>query len=587
MADKALMGLNSLDAEHRAEAYRKALNASGKAAGTCDIPPSTAALARCYWPLVLTTNYDDLYVVSRLRQSRANVLTGPDRVGTASLTAKRDETDVPEVLGRSVEDCHKVLRSLDAPARPILWALQGFLGGQAERPENLDTEFVINEQRRRVLADEVVVGHQQYQRAINAQPHFRRAFAEVFSRRSLLFLGSGLLEDYLINLFGEIAHHYGPGPHPHFALFAKESFKRSNRDPPDVQFFQTRLGITPVLYENYADLMDLLGRLMDAVWERRSHASSGSRPIAWLPDELGFRLADGLDKPSIDSPNELAPSTAVPRVGVSRRLRLLYAPLLVPTPGSGECVIVSVGRNEDNSPDLGRQAKNLMEGARVTKLILGTEPSGWLPSSPHHSLAYRFGDTPIFAVAARLPQTYPPPLRAPGDPKDSRDLGIIVPAVAKALQLVDAAKFHHVRMGPVASGQYRLWNPLHPFVQTLAGIRQFFKDYPNSGIQLLELHVFSPAVWFPVISGKVPVAEILASDVMKIWVDIRDANGSSEILAVTSQSPTQVGALKKLCGLSLDRWNTEILPRPSTVGPSDKDDQLVTPSSIVVFSPRT
>ncbi|HEX5752037.1 MAG TPA: SIR2 family protein [Archangium sp.] len=586
LADKAVMGLGSLDADLRAEAFRKALNASGSAPGTCAIPPQTQALARCYWPLVLTTNYDDLYVVSRMRQSRPAVLAGPERVGTASLTAKRDETDVPEVLGRSVEDCHKVLRSLDAPTRPILWALQGFLGGQAERPETLDAELILDEPRRRLLAGEVVAGHQQYQRAINAQPHFRRAFAEVFSRRSLLFLGSGILEDYLINLFGEIAHHYGPGPYPHFALFAREEFKNGKKAPPDERFFQTRLGITPVLYENYDDLKDLLGRLTDTVWERRSPPAAGARPVAWLPDELGFRLTDGMDRPSTDRPNKPAPEFAYPPVGESRRLRLRYAPLPVPAPGRGACVIVSSGRNLDNSPDLGRQGNHLLEGAVQAKHIPHRDPSQWRPTRPEHSLSYRYGDTPIFAVAARLPQTDPPPPPHPGDPKDSRDLGIIVPAVAEALRLADAAGFHQVHLGPVASGQYRLWNPLHPFVQTLAGIRQYFTDHPRSGIQLLELHVFSPAVWFPVVAGKVPVAEILASDVMKIWVDIRDSLGASEIHAVTARAPTKVGQLKELCGLVPDRWSTEILPRPSKDEPTDKDDLLVTPSSIVVFSPR-
>jgi hypothetical protein len=590
LADTAVVGLGFLDAKARAEAYRKALNAGGKAAGTCAIPEQTEALARCYWPLVLTTNYDDLYVVSRMRQSHVGVMAGSVRKGSSSEAAKRDETDVPEVFGRSVEDCHKVLRSLDAPTRPILWAIQGFLGGQAEPHEKLVKELILDEARGLRLADEVVASHQQYQLAINTQPHFRRAFAEVFSRRSFLFVGSGILEDYLVNLFGEIAHHYGPGPHPHFALFAKEGFERDKRELPDARFLQARLGITPVFFDKFADLKELLGRLTDAVWEHRAPPpSTGPRPVpvAWMPDELGFRLADGLGKPVTDGPNKPAARTPDALAGEARRLRLRYAPLPVPSPGGGECVIVSVGRNSDNTPEPGRQAGNILKGALKEKLIPDDSPHHWRPFGPAPSNAYQFADAPILAVAARLPQLHSPSTPGPDDPRDSRDLGIIEQSVAEALRLADERKFHHVHLGPVASGQYRLWNPLHPFVQTLAGIRRFFKEHPHSSIQLLELHVFSPAVWYPMVAGKVPVAEILASEVMKIWVDIRDTGGASEIFAVTARGPTRVGELKKLCGLPPGRWNTEILPRPSKADPSDKDDLLVTPSSIVVFSPRT
>ena len=121
------------------------------------------------------------------------------------------------MLGRRLEDCYQVLRSLDEPSPPILWVLQGFLGGQTSQSDKI----ISDGKRRRELTNQLVVGHQQYQRVINAEEHFRRAFAEVFRRRSLLFLGSGLLEDYLVNLFGEIIHYHGPGPHPHFALLGR------------------------------------------------------------------------------------------------------------------------------------------------------------------------------------------------------------------------------------------------------------------------------------------------------------------------------------------------------------------------------
>ncbi|WP_342375214.1 SIR2 family protein [Myxococcus stipitatus] len=586
LADKAVLGLSALPLGKRIETYRAALNVGGKAPGQCKVPAQTEALAQCYWPLVLSTNYDDLYIASRMQQSDPATMTATARQGSSARGTENEiaETDIPEVLGRSVEDCHKVIRSLDSPSRPLLWALQGFLGGQAKKLTSLYRSSVLDKPRHLALASQVVVGHQQYQHAINAQPHFRRSFAEVFSRRSLLFLGSGILEEYLVNLFGEIAHHHGPGPHPHFALFCKESFG-TKKEPPDRRFFQTRLGITPVLFDTYAELPDLLNRLAEAVGKRPRHTRPGTtHPISWMPDELGFSLVDGLHKPS--------PTVGPKRGGaakVPRKLRLRYASLPVPT-AKEECVIISTGRRARlKRPIHGRQAKDLLARARDAGLIKSTSTAPWEAfrdgSTP--PLAFRFGRAPIFAVAARID---PPPSRLhPDDPEDSRDLGIIQGAVSEALLMADQAGFTQVHLGPVASGQYRLWTPLHPFIQTLAGVRHFFTQHPDSRIQQVELYVFSPGVWFPVVAGKIPVGEILSSSVMKVWVDVRSAEGDSELFAVTvggTAAPVTVKTLKELCGLPLDRMDTEILPRAGKVVPSRDDDRLVTPASIVVFSPR-
>ncbi|QSQ14143.1 SIR2 family protein [Myxococcus landrumensis] len=586
LADKAVLGLSAMPLAKRIEAYRAALNVDAKSPGQCAIPAQTEALAQCYWPLVLSTNYDDLYIASRMRQSDPAEMTTTARLGSSAHGKENEiaETDIPEVLGRSVEDCHKVIRSLDSPSRPILWALQGFLGGQAEKLSALYRSRVLDKPRHLELAGQVVVGHQQYQHATNAQPHFRRSFAEVFSRRSLLFVGSGILEEYLVNLFGEIAHHYGPGPHPHFALFCRQSFG-ARKEPPDPRFFQTRLGITPVVYDTYAELPDLLNRLAEAVGKRPSRSAPGTAsPVSWMPDELGFSLVDGLNKPS--------PTGGVKRGGPAvapRKLRLRYASLPVPT-AKDECVIVSTGRSARHKrPIHGRQAKDLLTRARGAGLLKTTAAGQWEAfrggSTP--PLAFRFGDAPIFAVAARVD---PPTSRPhPDDPEDSRDLGIIMSAVSESLRMAEQAGFTRVHIGPVASGQYRLWTPLHPFIQTLAGVRHFFAQHPNSRIQQVELYVFSPGVWFPVVAGKIPVGEILSSNVMKVWVDVRNAEGASELFAVTlggTSAPVTVRTLKELCGLPVDRMDAEILPRSGKSDPSHDDDRVVTPASIVVFSPR-
>ncbi len=540
LADRAVRGLSTLSATTRANAYRRALLSNNKAPGTCDIPEQTRALARRHWPLVLTTNYDDLYVVSRWRQSSGGATVSPE---------------APEVLGRGVEDCHKIVRSLDTPTRPILWALQGFLGGQAERHEKL----LPDARRRLELESQVVAGHQQYQNVINAQAHFRRAFAEVFHRRSLLFLGSGILEDYLVNLFGEIAHHYGPSPHPHFALFPAMAHKTL-----DAQFLQTRLGIVPVFFERFDVLPKLLDEMADCLsgTGHAPRAGAAASPVAWMPDELGFSLTNG----------------SRPPFGSVRKFRLRYASLPVPAADGSECVIVSLGRSASNRPLEGSQAKGLLAAAGLMSKSRG---SGWRALDLAPSYVYRYGDTALFGISARL-------RKISQKTADHRDLGIIPEAVQAALSAASRAGFRRVHLGSVASGRQRLWHPFHPFVQTLAGVRCFLAENPDTCIETLEVYVLQPSVWSPVLAGRIPVAEILSSDVAKIWVDVRDPDGASEILGVVARGPTRVKELKKLCGLAPDRWSVDILPRPSRVRPAVKnpDDLLVSPTSLVVFTPR-
>jgi hypothetical protein len=70
------------------------------------IPKQTEALAQLWWPLVLSTNYDDYYVAA---------------------FKQRWQKDLFDVLGRSPADCQRVLSSLSTAGRSLLWALQGYL----------------------------------------------------------------------------------------------------------------------------------------------------------------------------------------------------------------------------------------------------------------------------------------------------------------------------------------------------------------------------------------------------------------------------------------------------------------------------
>jgi len=86
----------------------------------CEPPPQTEALARLWWPLVLSTNYDNLFVIAHRRRHSKDGPGGMDRPIA--------------VLGRSPIDCQHVLSSLSNPSHALLWALQGFLRAPACDP---------------------------------------------------------------------------------------------------------------------------------------------------------------------------------------------------------------------------------------------------------------------------------------------------------------------------------------------------------------------------------------------------------------------------------------------------------------------
>ena len=90
--------------------------------------------------------------------------------------------------------------------------MQGYLDAPYVLPGSADNSS---------LRQQLVVGHEEYRRVTYRDLHFCRAFAEMFRQRSLLFLGAGIQETYLQELFGEVLEYYGPSTRPHYAFIQK------------------------------------------------------------------------------------------------------------------------------------------------------------------------------------------------------------------------------------------------------------------------------------------------------------------------------------------------------------------------------
>jgi hypothetical protein len=218
---------NQYTQERVLERIREALEGADET-----VPAQTASLAQISWPLVITTNYDDLYYQAR----------------RVRIKEEGGDEDNLVILGRSPRDCKLVISSLTGPLDcQSIWHLQGLLGGFGEKmPTGLES-----------LRDQLVIGHAEYRAVTNRSPEFRRCFGEVFNSRSLLFLGSSLKEEYFLNLFGEILDLCGPSSVPHFAL--------TKMGEVDARFLASQMNITVCEFDDWPELPVLLDKLAKAI----------------------------------------------------------------------------------------------------------------------------------------------------------------------------------------------------------------------------------------------------------------------------------------------------------------------------------
>jgi hypothetical protein len=246
-------------------------------ATTClEIPKNTLSLAQIRWPLVVSTNYDDLFFYAcRCRRP----LSGEE---------EPEEMRV-EILGRSSKDCKLVVSSLTGPFdRQYIWHVQGFLGGQTTGA-NLEGDVP----NLRSLQDQLVIGHDEYRRVTNRAPQFRRCFAEVFNTRSFLFLGSSLKEDYFLNLFGEVLDLCGPSAVPHFA------FTEAGQVDPGFLADQMNIAVCEFPKGDFEKLPKWIDRLKDEIEKPKA------RSIGW-----SFAGPSSGDEPELEVRRDRAPASS-------------------------------------------------------------------------------------------------------------------------------------------------------------------------------------------------------------------------------------------------------------------------------------
>lgn len=486
-ANKAVARLRARGTNALAKNVREALfNGDPK-----DPPPQTKALARLWWPIALTTNYDDCYVTAFREMQGTEVI----------------------VCGRNAVDSQKVLTALREPGEPLLWAIQGYLGGPCSKTTD-------------ELAPEIVVGHEEYRRVAYAEAQFRRAFAEVFRSRSLLFVGSGLQEPYFREMFSEILEIYGPCDRPHYAFIKKGSGL-------DIQFLATRFQTIVVEYSDHNELPRWLDQLAEAVKEKKR---------AFRQDRVSFTLREArLDDADIPC----------------SRLSVVRGPLKRPEPETDTCLAVDAG-------GLGAQ----FDFSDPSRRLLDRVEAHGKPVLNGRKYVARYDGQPVFAIRARA--------------DGLRPLGVIRPA---SLELFDTAwqdGFRHICMQILAtgdSGSGRSEVDVPPFsglfslVESVRAFGQWCNSHPDRPLELI-LHLVDLPLAMEITSGRLDLQELLSSKDLRFWAKVIYPDGRVQRQMCQEKENVTLGEMAEWLGMDVTQW--QVQPFPQIGAAEDKPADLAT-----------
>ena len=456
-----------------------------------EVPRQTEALASLSWPLVCTTNYDDLYLRKNLHRTR---------------TAR-------QVVGRSDQDCRRVLQHLNFPVGEVVWALQGFLSPDDALRGMLNPELPLDR-----LEKELVVGHAEYRRAAHREVHFRRCFAEVFRSVSLFFLGSGLAEPYFLALFDEIIELTGPPAQPHFAIV-----EAGQVDP---ELMRQQYHIVCMTYPKGQH------ECVTAYLKEFSKFAGACRvrPSAW-----GFRVR---------SPQYLGQHDSDDHFTVVRGV--LPDPRSLP---SGEAVAISCGRESTQQPtEGGTLARGQVAVNKDIMVKVGlpehfTDTYKWL-----NDWTIQWKDPAnVYGIVARK-------LIDGAPPQDRRSPYAIQKAFLESLKKVadDNIRVLHVQL--LASGELKEFHPWVALTQMIRAYGQWFRDSKNPSLSV-RLYVVDPAIIALLHGSFINTAEHLEDTPLHIGVEVIDAAGRA------TWSHQFVKADTPLAELAVERN----LPTPRTV----------------------
>lgn len=502
-------GAFPLERSHRAlQALRRggqhslsdALRSAMRSSSADEVTKQTEALAEMQWPLVLTTNYDDLYY-------RAASKPGADGVAPADV----------RILGRGEADCRRVLGSLYQPGDRVLWALHGYIGNA--RPPAAEFDPHLSE-------EQLVVGHEEYRRVLHHEVHFRRAFAEVLRSRTILFLGCSLGDPDVLGLLDEVVALVGPGIHPHYAvLFACEE-SASDKE----RMLQDRLGVTPIVLPEYADLERFLRALVDDVRKAQP------RQVRWsfdLSSPFGGRAA-----------------------GAESHLEVARGGLPT-TADRGQIVVVSAGvaryelRSDGAFPlYFSEPIRDLLRGYGIDPWSHHAVPGGVVPL-PRPDGA----PTPVVAAFARSPTD-----EDEHAPADARDARLIHETTLRVLKWASEHGRPVIHCQLLASGDGAPYAPRVALSQMLRAFGAWHRDRSN-GSRLI-IHVMKEELLAELSAGRLDLLELLEPDTVRLWVEVCEGGYRFDRLLLFERYDTSISELANRFYVNGLDWAVRVIPHP-------------------------
>lgn len=440
------------------------------------------SLAKLRWPLICTTNYDDVYLRAALTQA----------------SAARRRT-VPRVLGRSDQDCHGVLQHLGLPTGELLWCLQGFLTPEkfsvplGKKGDLINLSDCLEDGED--LSSEIVLSHSEYRSVTHRMPHFRRCFAEVFRSRSLLFLGSGLTETYFRSLFDEVVELVGPSSSPHFALVKKGNL--------DAEFMLAHYHTILIEYEadkdgSHSEVGKFILSFAETVESQRV------RSQAW-----GWTVAQGDAAASTPARiDDMTPDFSIVRAPLplqKGKLRL------------GDMIGVSCGRRHRK-----KSADEPMPGV-ATKTALEKEFRGAVAWNGDYLVSWAGSESWLRGIVARDPMT--------GNSRDARSPGAVYTAFTEFLADAqkNACKVAFVQL--LSSGYLKTFESWMSLVQMARAYGRWAAKQKAKGRAPLKVvvHLYrNDEVVALMNGGYLDIAEHLADAPMRLFIETIDTAGRAQ-----------------------------------------------------------
>jgi hypothetical protein len=402
------------------------------------------------------------------------------------------------------------------------------------------------------LEGQLVVGHAEYRAVAMRSESFRRAFAEVYRSRSLLFLGSGLRDRYLLDLFSQVSELYGASSQPHYAVVGAHDV-----DVEFVEFLGRYFGIRVVEVDRYTEIPSLLSEIQAAAddstarrcWSYQRPGPSGQTPSSVEIREEDIHAASPLGCIIISGGG----SQAWPRLNLGM---IDY--------------LIAIGVLPEDLLDLEEKRRRVVvgrmlrkaEGRRYTWVF--DDPPGSRNSARLKVLVARARVDARSSLGRRVRPVAGSATRADRAGRLWRDLRLIKPVMIEALEVAAEAGHQAVQSTILSSGDLR------SFPASFA-LQEMVRAWTHAAIDghHLRIHVVHPSVLRDLRSGRLDLAYPISiassttpGPALQFWLEVVERGGRSTRLLELRHATSSIKELLEEHSLLNRRWAFSLWPEP-------------------------